>query len=121
MENGSLYATLKNAALGVLSEAQERAKIHMDCYGKLHNQVLESIKRWKNQTYHKHFLGHWKETKEVREVDLAVVPSFFLYSAKRKNCDDDHVQKSFHSDNSKLQMKTNHATNPCDKSKRKIY
>ena len=65
VENGPIYATMKNAFVGVISEAQERAKIHMDCYGKLHNQVIESVKRWKNQTYHKHFMGYWKETREI--------------------------------------------------------
>ena len=64
-DNGPLYATMKNAVTGVIREAQERAKVHMDCVGKLHNQVLESIKRWKSETYHKHFMGYWKETKEV--------------------------------------------------------
>ncbi len=65
VENGPMYATMKEAFSGVLSEAQERAKIQMDCFTRLHNQVIESVKRWKNQSYHKHFLGHWKETKEV--------------------------------------------------------
>jgi len=66
-ENGPLYATMKNAMLGVLREAGGRAKIHMDCYGMLQNQVLESIKQWKNESYHKNFMGNWKETKEVDE------------------------------------------------------
>ena len=64
-ENGPMYATMKNALLGVLSEAGGRAKVHMDSYSKLHNQVLESIKQWKNEEYHKNFMGNWKETKEV--------------------------------------------------------
>ena len=64
-ENGPLYATMKNAMLGILMEAGNRAKIHMDSYGKLQNQVLETIKQWKNETYHKNFMGNWKETKEV--------------------------------------------------------
>ena len=64
-ENGALYATMKNAMLGILSEAGGRATIHMDSYGKLHNQVLEAVKQWKNEAYHKNFMGNWKETKEV--------------------------------------------------------
>eukprot|EP00794_Sanderia_malayensis_P018151 gene18151-19962_t len=67
VQNGPMYATMKNAYLGVLTEAQDRARIHVDCYGKLHNQVVESVKTWKNQQYHKNFMGYWKETKELDE------------------------------------------------------
>ena len=65
IENGPLYNTTKSASLGVLEEAQQRASIHMDCWAKLQNQVVESVKTWKAQNYRKNFMGGWKETKEI--------------------------------------------------------
>lgn len=60
------YATMKTAQLGTLQEASDRAKIHMDCWGKIHNQVVEAIKRQKESKYHKAFVGI-KEAKELED------------------------------------------------------
>lgn len=60
------YATMKTAQLGTLKEASDRAKIHVDCWSKIHNQVVETIKREKEAKYHKAFVGI-KEAKELEE------------------------------------------------------
>lgn len=59
------YATMKTAQLGNLQEANDRAKIHMDCWGKIHNQVVEAIKREKESKYHKALVG----IKEAKSLD----------------------------------------------------
>ena len=66
IENSTMYATMKNATLGSLKEAADRATIHQDCYGKVHNQVIETLKRWKESHYHKQFTGI-KEGKEYED------------------------------------------------------
>ena len=66
LETSCMYATMKAAALGTLREAQDRAKVHMDCCMKLQNQVIETIKRWKESNYHHKIFGI-KEAKEFEQ------------------------------------------------------
>ena len=66
LEVSCMYATMKTAALGTLKEAQDRAIIHMDCWRKIHDQAVETIKRNKETNYHKALIG-LKEAKEYEE------------------------------------------------------
>ncbi|XP_065646840.1 protein kinase C and casein kinase substrate in neurons protein 1 isoform X2 [Hydra vulgaris] len=66
LENSCMYATTKIAALGTIKEAQDRAKVHMDCCMKMQNQVIETIKRWKESNYHHKIFG-LKEAKEYEQ------------------------------------------------------
>lgn len=64
IKNSPEYGTMEGAMRGTVSEAESRAEIHMLCRDKLLGEVHESIKKWKNENYHKGIF-QWKETKEA--------------------------------------------------------
>lgn len=64
VRSGPEYGTMEAAMLGAVTEAESRAEIHMHCRDKLIDEVHESIKKWKNENYHKGIF-QWKETKEA--------------------------------------------------------
>ncbi|CAH3179402.1 unnamed protein product [Porites lobata] len=64
VKSGPEYGTMEAAMLGAVTEAESRAEIHMHCRDKLIDEVHESIKKWKNENYHKGIF-QWKETKEA--------------------------------------------------------
>ena len=66
IRNGPEYGTMEAAMRGTVSEAESRAEVHMLCRDKLLEEVHESIKKWKNENYHKGIF-QWKETKEADE------------------------------------------------------
>ena len=66
IKNGPEYGTMEEAMRGCAGEAESRAEIHMLCRDKLLDEVYESIKKWKNENYHKGIF-QWKETKEAEE------------------------------------------------------
>jgi Fes/CIP4 homology domain. len=89
--SSAVYATMKTAHLGTLKEGNERAIIHMDCWGKIHNQVVEFIKREKESKYHKAFVGI-KESKELdEEFTKAQKPWATAYGKVQR------AKKNFHS------------------------
>lgn len=67
LETSCMYATMKTASLGALKESKDRSIIHMDCWTKIHNQTVETIKRNKESNYHKGFAVGLKEAKEYEE------------------------------------------------------
>lgn len=67
LETSPMYATMKTAALGSLKEAEDRSKIHMECWSKLHDQVVETIKRHKESHYHHKPLLGIKEARDYEE------------------------------------------------------
>ena len=66
IKTGQEYGTMEAAMRGTVTEAESRAEIHMHCRDKLIDEVHESIKKWKNENYHKGIF-QWKETKESDE------------------------------------------------------
>lgn len=66
IKSGPEYGTMEAAMRGSVTEAESRAEIHMLCRDKLVGEVHESIKKWKNETFHKGIF-QWKETKEADE------------------------------------------------------
>lgn len=66
IRNGPEYGTMEEAMRGCAGEAESRAEIHMLCRDKLFEEVYETIKKWKNENYHKGIF-QWKETKEAEE------------------------------------------------------
>jgi len=113
----AVYATMKTAHLGTLKEAHDRAIIHMDCWTKIHNQVVETIKREKESKYHKAFVGI-KEYKELdEEFGKAQKPWATAFGKVQR------AKKNYHSacksrDSAKLNLDQNKDVAPPEKIKK---
>lgn len=105
LESSCMYASMKTAALGSIKEAKDRSLIHVDCSMKIHNQTVENIRRNKESSYHKAFVG-LKECKEYEEAFAKAQKPWATAFTKVQR-----TKKNFHSACKQVEIATqNHNT-----------
>ena len=62
---GPEYGTTQAGWVGVLTEAERVADLHIEVKDKLLGDVQNSIKQWRQENYTKPMMGQTKQTKEL--------------------------------------------------------
>lgn len=117
IKSGPEYGTMEAAMRGSVSEAESRAEIHMLCRDKLIEEVQESIKKWKNENYHKGIF-QWKETKEADEGFARAQKPWSKRLAKV-----DRAKKAYHNASRNVEQASrleSEASNDTEKSAEKV-